>query len=381
KVTETFSLPIIRVRDSLLGLQELARNYRRSLSIPVVGITGSSGKTSTKDLLRAVFEKQGLVNATHGNLNNHIGLPLSVLNTSGRDEFAVFEMGMSHPGEIERLAEIAQPTAGVITCIGTAHLGQMGSQEAIAEEKGMLVEAIRSDGFVVLPANDPFTPSLRERCQGSVITAGVEGGDVEASQLEMDFDEVRFVVKARGEVVPGKLPTAAEHMVRNAMLAIGVALEWGLSLGDAVASLEEGVLTEGRLQRKVIRGISFLDDSYNANPESMAAALSTLKSLPITGRRIAILGKMAELGDHADEAHRALGREAAEKGIDIVIGIGEEGALIGQGAGTAVAAHLFEDHREVATFLRSEVNEDDVVLLKGSRSARMETVLTCLTSS
>ncbi|MEM0968129.1 MAG: Mur ligase family protein, partial [Verrucomicrobiota bacterium] len=156
KVTETFSLPIIRVRDSLLGLQELARNYRRSLSIPVVGITGSSGKTSTKDLLRAVFEKQGLVNATHGNLNNHIGLPLSVLNTSGRDEFAVFEMGMSHPGEIERLAEIAQPTAGVITCIGTAHLGQMGSQEAIAEEKGMLVEAIRSDGFVVLPANDPF---------------------------------------------------------------------------------------------------------------------------------------------------------------------------------------------------------------------------------
>lgn len=376
--TESFGGAIVRVKETLAGLQSLARHYRRDLGIPIVGITGSSGKTSTKDLVRAVLSQRWRVTATKGNLNNHIGVPLTLLSMDASTEAGVVEMGMNHPGEIEVLAEIAAPDGAIITNIGTAHIEHMGSREAIALEKGMLAEAIEPEGFVVLPAQDDFTESIRRRCRAEVITGGVESGDVQARRLEIGWDAVTFELCYGGESVAASIPIPAEHMVRNATLAAAVGLRMGLSLQEVAAGLGQIELTGGRLQRKLVGGIPFLDDSYNANPESVKAALRTLRQLPVAGRRIAVLGRMAELGDHAVEQHLLVGRAVAENGIDILVGIGEEGARLASGAAEGVEAHVFADHAEVAAFLRERATAEDLVLLKGSRSARMETVLTYL---
>ena len=206
-------------------------------------------------------------------------------------------------------------------------------------------------------------------------------GDVQASHLEIGWDGVKFRLSSGGASAEAWLPVPAEHMVRNATLAVAAGLRMGLSLEEAAAGLAGIQLTGGRLQRKIVGGLSFLDDSYNANPESVKAALRTLRQLPATGRRIAVLGRMAELGEHSKEEHLAVGRSAAENGIDILIGIGEEGAQLASGAGKDVETHVFADHAGVAAFLRKIATGDDLVLLKGSRSARMETVLTYFNES
>ncbi len=378
--TEGTEVGIVRVRNTLTGLQDLARNYRRSLEIPVVGITGSSGKTSTKDLTRAVLNQQFSVNATLGNLNNHIGVPLTVLGTEAEHNLGIFEMGMNHAGEIEVLAEIGGPNVGIITNVGTAHIEFLGSREAIAQEKGMLAEAIPADGCVVLSAEDDFTESIRERTSARVLTGGVGIGDVSATNLQMSFEGCAFDLTFEGKTVPTRLSVAAEHMVRNATLAAATGLHFCLSLEQVAAGFASAELTGGRLQRKVIGGIAVLDDSYNANPESMAAALRTLRDLPVTGRRIAVLGLMGELGERADEEHTALGRVAAENKIDILLGIGEEGRRMAEGAENNLECHIFNDHASIGEYLRTNASPDDLVLLKGSRSAKMETVLTHLTS-
>ncbi len=379
--TESFRGAIVRVRDTLEGLQSLARHYRRHLGLPVIGITGSSGKTSTKDLTRAVLGTRFAVSATRGNLNNHFGVPLTLLAMEPGSGVGVVEMGMSHPGEIEVLAEIAAPDGAIITNIGTAHLEFLGSREAIAREKGMLAEAIAPEGWVVLPAEDDFTPSIRGRCRGEVITGGIGTGDVQARDLVIGWEGVRFTLWHEGKETEAWLPVPGEHMVRNATLAAAAGLRMGLTLEEVSAGLRGAELTGGRMQRTTAGGLRILDDSYNANPESMRAALRTLASLPVEGRRIAVLGRMAELGERSGEEHGALGEAVAENAIDIVVGIGEEGARLARGAGESVEAHVFADQEQVAAFLRETATPADVVLVKGSRSSRMELVLTYLIAS
>jgi UDP-N-acetylmuramoyl-tripeptide--D-alanyl-D-alanine ligase len=375
KETEAMRVPIIYVRDTLAALQDLARNYRRTRELPVVGITGSSGKTSTKDLLASILRERFEVKATAGNLNNHIGVPLTVLDIGEQHSAAIVEMGMSNPGEIELLAEIAQPTGAVITNVGSAHLGQMKTREAIAQEKGMLAEAIEKDGFVVLPAEDAFGDSLARRCRGRVIRGGLGTGDVSASDLKISWDGASFELAARGECTRVQIAVPAEHMVRNAVLAAAAGLELGLSLDEVRTGLEKCVLAGGRLHRRSLGKVRFLDDTYNANPESMRAALRTLAGVPVEGRRVAVLGKMAELGEETEREHLRLGAAAVENGIDILIGIGEEGGFIARGAEDQIETHVFADQEAAAAFLRSEINPEDLVLVKGSRSARMELVL------
>ncbi len=379
--TEGNDVAIVRVRNTLTGLQDLARNHRRSLDIPVVGLTGSSGKTSTKDFANAVLSRAFQVNATVGNLNNHIGLPLSVLATDAEHNLGVFEMGMNRPGEIEVLAEISAPTVGIITNVGTAHIEFMKTREAIAEEKGMLAEAIPADGCVILSAHDDFTDSIRKRTNSRVLTGGVDCGEVRASDLQIDFDGCSFNLGFEGKVAPARISTSAEHMVRNATLAAAAGLHLGMSLEEVAAGLTEAQLTGGRLQRKIIGEIAVLDDSYNANPESMRAAIRTLRDLPVEGRRIAVLGLMAELGELAVAEHRALGEFAAENGVDILLTIGEEGRQMREGAGSATECRVFENHALLAEFLRAQASPTDLVLLKGSRSAQMESVLTHLATN
>lgn len=372
--SESFEGGIIHVSDTLKALQNLAAGYRRSRGeLFVVGLTGSNGKTSTKDFLAAVLAKAGPVNATLGNLNNHIGLPLTILRTEAEHQHGVWEMGMNHPGEIEVLAEIAGPDAAVITNVGTAHIEHMKTREAIAEEKGMLAEAVSEDGFVVLNANDDYTDSIRERCRARVITAGIDTGDVVASNLEPTDTGTAFLLSADGEEVEVELSVPGEHMVGNAVLAAAVGIERGITLTEIAEALADAKLSGSRLDRLSIEGIEFLDDSYNANPDSMRAALKTLMAIPASGRRFAVLGRMAELGEHEETEHRSLGEAAAEVGVDGLIAVGETADWVIEGAGSAIElAVAVADQEAAAEKLREVAGAGDVVLIKGSRSSAME---------
>ncbi len=369
---------VILVEDTLTALQTLALHYRQWHDPLVIGITGSNGKTSTKDLTCAVMATAHQVRATLGNLNNHIGLPLSILSLTTGDTCGVFEMGMNHPGEIAPLAAIAKPDGAIITNIGVAHIENMGTQEAIALEKGRLAEAVDAEGFVVLNANDRFTPSIRQRTAARVIEAGLGRGDVSAHDLKVTAEGTRFTLDISGTREDAFLPVPGEHMVGNATLAAAAAWQAGVSAADIVAALSAASLTKGRLETKLICGVTFLDDSYNANPDSMKAGLKTLAGLACKGRRIAVLGRMGELGAHAESGHREVGRCAAEAGVDALFTVGNEARWIAEAAAAAGLGqvHCCEDHASCTSQLRAWLKEGDLVLVKGSRSAAMETIIT-----
>ena len=377
---------IIRVEDTLAGLQRLARNYRRDWGGIVIGLTGSNGKTSTKDLTRAILSQRWKVNATRGNLNNHVGLPLTVLATEPDDTSAVCEMGMHHPGEIAPLAAIAAPDVAIITNVGTAHIEFMGSREAIAVEKGMLAEAVPENGCVVLNANDDFTPSLARRSSAKVLTAGIEAGDVRVSGLVTDATGSRFTLHLPDQSsAPVHLPVPGRHMAGNAALAAAAAFHLGMRIEEIAAGLESAQLTKGRLQVRRAGGLTFLDDTYNANLDSMRAALETLAGFSCEGRRIAVLGRMAELGSHAEKDHHAVGEAAWRSGIDELCVVGTADApLIAEGflaaGGSAAAVRAFPDCPSCAGHLRRTATPADLILVKGSRSAAMEKVIELLTA-
>ena len=368
--------PAIVVRDSLEALQRLASSWRDRLALKVACITGSSGKTSTKEFVAAIFSARYQVVKTEGNLNNHIGLPLSILAASTADDAAVWEIGMNHPGEIAPLAALARPDLAIITNIGVAHMEHMGSREAIADEKGDLAEAVPSEGVVLLPAEDDFVERLASRARGRVIRAGFSSGSVTASDVQVTEDGVRFTLHAEEESLPARLAVPGRHMVANALLAVAAGLEFGVSIEECCEALATVRLTGGRLMRRQIRGITLWDDTYNANPDSMEAALQTLSALPTGGRRIAVLGGMGELGSHAGDGYRRVGRAAAQT-VNTLIAVGPETGVLHDAAREAGLGdiHLAGDVDEAADLLRSLAHEGDVVLVKGSRGTRMERVI------
>lgn len=368
--------PAILVENSLRALHRLAGAWRDRLAIRVACITGSSGKTSTKEFTAAVLSVRYRVVRTEGNLNNHIGLPLSILSASAADDAAVWEIGMNHPGEIAPLAALARPDLAIITNIGVAHIEHMDSREAIAQEKGLLVEAVGRDGSVILPAEDDFTSALAARSRARVIKAGLTGGAVTASDVTMDTEGCHFTLKAGGESVPAWLPAPGLHMVKNALLAVAAGLEFGLSLEECAEGLASARLSGGRLVRRSIRGIILLDDTYNANPDSMEAALLTLGALATGGNRIAVLGRMGELGSHAEAGYRRVGLAAA-KTVNTLITVGPETGPLLETARQAglKQVHKTSDTTEAGSLLRELTREGDIVLVKGSRGARMERVI------
>lgn len=365
---------VIEVGDTLAAIQNLALEYRQWHAPYVIGITGSNGKTSTKDLTSRVMAIKHQVCATPGNLNNHLGLPLSILRLTEGDTCGVFEMGMNHPGEIAPLAAIALPDAAIITNVGIAHIENMGSREAIALEKGMLAEAVHERGIVVLHANDDFTPSIAKRCRARVVQAGIGQGDVAALNLRATVEGTAFTLDFGGEKFEAFLPVPGEHMVGNAALAAALGWQSGIAPADIVAALSQAKLTKGRLETKHINGITFLDDSYNANPDSMMAGLRTLAGIDCPARRIAVLGRMGELGSHAEAGHRDVGAYALSLGIDAVISVGGDEAALISTAAEKSGLH-FPDQAACAAFLKSSLRSGDIVLLKGSRSSGMEKVL------
>lgn len=365
---------VLVVADTLLALQRLAHWWRSQLEIPVVAITGSNGKTSTKDFTAAVLAMRYQVAATQGNLNNHIGVPLSVLATTRHHTAAVWEMGMNHPAELAPLCAITRPKFGVITNIGSAHIEFFGSRDAIAEEKATLARALPADGILFLPATCEYHEYLRQRCKAAIIPVGNGRGLVRAENLCFEAERTRFSLAIEGEAsVPVTLPVLGRHMVTNALLAAGVGWKLGISPADIAAGLSAVKLTGGRLHRYHWRGATIIDDTYNANPESMAAAIETLADTPVNNRarRIIVLGRMGELGSHGPAAHQHIGELAAQRQLTVVaVGQGAEG--IARGAGQARHFPLLED---AAKWLAREVQPGDVVLLKGSRSATVERVM------
>ena len=365
---------VIVVADTLLALQRLALWWRKQLDLPVVAITGSNGKTSTKDFTAAVLARKFSVSATRGNLNNHIGVPLTVLATTPAHTAAVWEIGMNHAGEIAPLCEIARPKYGIITNIGTAHIEFLGSREAIANEKGMLARALPTDGILFLPAACDFNDYLRQRTRAAMISVGNGRGLVRAENLRFDVGGTSFTLVIEGaETAEVTLTVPGRHMVTNALLAAGIGWKLGISPAEIAAGLSTATLTGGRLSRYDHHGITVMDDTYNANPESMAAAIETLADTPVSNgaRRIIVLGRMGELGPHAPAAHLRTGALAAERHLT-VIAVGEGAEGISEGANNA--PH-FPDLDQAAQWLAREVKPGDVVLFKGSRSATVERVM------
>jgi UDP-N-acetylmuramoyl-tripeptide--D-alanyl-D-alanine ligase len=375
KVPQNFAL--IRANDTLQAYQQLAANYRKSLRLRVVAITGSNGKTSTKDFAAAVLARRFRVAKTQGNFNNHVGLPRTILEATSRDEVAVWEIGMNHPGEIGALAKVAAPDVAIITNIGVAHIEFMGSRERIAKEKGALAEAVGAEGTVILNADDPFMKGIATGTRGKVILAGTTAGTIRASEINQSGSGTDFTILEGAHRCRAQLPVPGLPMVQNALLAIAAGRVFGLSLEECAAGLVAAPLTKARLQVKEVRGVQFLDDSYNANPDSMKAALRTLVELDAEGQRIAVLGEMRELGDESEPGHREVGETAAALKVDHLIAIGNVAETIAEAAKRAGLKNssIVASTAEAAELLAKIAAPGDLVLIKGSRLARTEQVI------
>ena len=375
EIPKNFAL--IRVKDTLQAYQDLAANYRKSLTLKVVAITGSNGKTSTKDFTAAVLAHRFRVTKTEGNFNNHVGLPRTILEATSADEIGVWEIGMNHPGEIATLAKVAAPDVAIITNIGVAHIEFMGSREKIAEEKAALAEAVGADGAIILNADDLFTKTIASRARGKVILAGTNSGSIQAAEITQSGTGADFTILEGAHRCRAQLSVPGLHMVQNALLAVAAGRAFGLSLEECAAGLVAAPLTRARSQIKDIGGVLFLDDSYNANPDSMKVALRTLVELDADGKRIAVLGEMRELGDQSEHGHREVGETAAALKIDQLIAIGDIAAAIADAAGQAGLRKttIVKSTSEAAEVLGEIAAPGDLVLIKGSRAARTEEVI------
>ena len=367
----------IEVPETHSALQRLARAYRNQLRLEAIGVTGSSGKTSTKEMIASVLGERFSVHKTVGNYNNHIGLPLTVLGASGADDFGVFEMGMNHAGELAPLCEIARPDASVITNIGTAHIGHLETREAIAAEKAVLAEAVPAEGFVVLNANDDFTDWIAARCKGRVVRAGLNQGDVVAQNIEQCVKGSKFRLSSGARTTQVWLPVHGEHMVINACLAAAVGLEVGLTLEECATGLAKTAIPGNRLKIQNLGPVLVINDAYNANPDSMVAALKTATQLMVKGRRVAALGRMGELGRESESAHRRVGRAVAEFEFDYLITVGEEARLMAEAASSAglKSADRADTHEQAVEALLDYLEPGDLLLVKGSLSSAMDRVV------
>jgi UDP-N-acetylmuramoyl-tripeptide--D-alanyl-D-alanine ligase len=367
----------IEVPETLTALQRLASVYRNELRLKAIGITGSSGKTSTKEMIASVLGERFSVVKTFGNLNNHIGLPLTVLEASNSDDFGVFEMGMNHAGELAPLCKIARPDASVITNIGIAHIGYLDTREAIAAEKAVLAKAVPAQGFVVLNANDDFTDWIAARCKARVVRAGLDRGDVQARNIEQCIRGTRFTLAAGQKTMRVSLLVHGEHMVANACLAAAVGLGFGLTLEQCAAGLSKATIPGNRLKIQNLGPVVVINDAYNANPDSMIAALQTATRFTVKGRRVAALGRMGELGKESESAHRRVGKAVAEFEFDYLVTVGDEACLIAEGASSAglKSAKRTNTHEQAVEALLDYLEPGDLLLVKGSLSSAMDRVV------
>ena len=374
------SITCIAVKNSLHALGDLAAEWRRRFDIPIIAVTGSNGKTTVKEMLGSILALTGSGLKTSGNLNNLIGLPQMIFQLCPEHRWAVLEMGMSEPGEIDRLAAIAAPRVGIVLNALPAHLQSMGTVEAVAAAKGELLHRISDGGLAVVNADDPRVASLSQNASARRISFGIDRGEVRARDIEpLGLNGQHFLlVTPHGEATV-HLKACGRHNIYNALAATAALLE-KVELPTIVAGLESFTPYKGRFQIEQLDGITLIDDSYNANPASTKAALETLNQIAASGHRIAVLGDMLELGEHEDDAHRGVGAVAGRT-IDRLYLLGErmtkyavEGAMLADMPTEAVVCCT--SHREIAELLHQSITEGDVILCKGSRGMTMEKVAT-----
>jgi UDP-N-acetylmuramoyl-tripeptide--D-alanyl-D-alanine ligase len=371
----------IEVADTIRALGDLARYHRRRCPAKVVAITGSNGKTSTRRMTAGVVAEDFRTHATKGNFNNEIGLPLSLLALRADHEVAVVELGMNHFGEIQCLGEICEPDIGVITNVGPVHLEGVGTIEGVAQAKAELLATIAPGGMALLNADDPRVAAMAAQTSRTVLTFGLgPTARVRAEMIRPAAGGLDFLLLSPSGRCPVSLNTPAHFMVTNALAAAAVGEVLGMRLDAVAAGLARFHPGPGRLQlRELPGGVRLIDDSYNANPASMAAALTTLRLFKGEGQRtVAALGGMLELGETAADLHRQLGEAAAKNGVDRLCAYGEFAAEILAGAlagGLAESALFSGDHAQIAADLTAWLRPGDCLLVKGSRGMKMETVI------
>lgn len=364
------------------AFHRLAAHHRSRFSIPVVAVTGSNGKTTTKELVAQVLGSRWRTLRSPGNFNNDVGLPLTLLDLGPDFEALVVEMGMRGRGEIARLCAMARPTAGIVTNVGPVHLELLGSMEAIADAKAELVEALDPEGLAVLNAEDPRVIAMQDRTRARVVTFGLDRGDTIARQVRPSRDGVSFELVWRGGGVeisrPVRLPLLGRHNVVNALAAAACALAMGLEIDQVAAALRTARGPKLRLETVEARGRRVINDAYNASPASMAAALEVLVQVA-TGRRGALLGDMLELGPVTREEHLRLGQRAAQAGLDYLVVTGEQAEAVGEGARQAgmdpARIHVAADWEEASELLLALSRPGDTLLVKASRGLGLERVV------
>lgn len=373
---------LLAVEDTLIALQTLSTAVRKMWGKPLIAITGSAGKTTTKEAIAHVLSARFQVMKSEGNFNNHFGLPLMLLKLEPEYDIAVIEMGMSHAGEIRALAGIAHPQIGVVTNVAPVHMEFFDSLAGIARAKYELVESLPANGTAVLNGDDEYVSQFGQGFEGKVVMYGTQANaDVRAEKVKSngpagtEFDVVMGSLREHA-----KLPLVGEHNVLNALAAVAVGLERGMMLSEAVSALATLVAADKRgqvlqLGNTTVGTITVINDCYNSNPRALAAMIDALATMKAK-RRIVVAGEMLELGPLGEEMHRQAGRHAAEKNIDILLGVrGLAHAAVEAAHGAGIRAEFVETSEDAGEWLARESRDGDVVLLKASRGVKLETAL------
>lgn len=373
------SCPVIAVDDTRIALGRLAAQYREGFSLPLVVVGGSNGKTTTKELVAAVLRQKYATLWSEASFNNDIGVPLTLLRLENSHQAGVLEAGTNHPGELAPLVKMIRPSCGVITCIGREHLEFFGDLAGVAQEEGSLAELLPAAGKLLVNGDDEWARRVAERTRAEVVRVGLAAGnDWRARSLRPDKRGVRFLVNGPNPDFAGeyRIHLFGRHQVVNALFAIAIGTDLGLDYAAVARGLAECQPPKMRLELWEAGGVQVLDDAYNANADSMTMALHTLQELPCKGRRVAVLGDMAELGAHSQAAHEEVGRRAAELGVGQLFAIGMMAPVIARAAREAGLNRVFEfaDVETAAAAVSRFVRNGDVVLLKASRATRLERI-------
>jgi UDP-N-acetylmuramoyl-tripeptide--D-alanyl-D-alanine ligase len=379
-------LGLVEVPNTLEALQRFAANYRQLLSVRTIGVTGSSGKTSTKELIASVLRVRFKTKATEGNLNNHIGVPLTLIGLDEDDEYGVVEMGMNHPGELAPLVQMTAPEIGVISSIGPAHIEFFADQAAIAAEKAELIAALPPEGLAVLNSDDEWSRRIAGRTNARVVWIGKSTDSTWwAEDVQVATNGLSFLLRHNGSAATVRLPVVNRVMIANALLAAAVGRECGLTMDEIARGLEAVRLPGARMQVVKAHGAWIINDAYNANPDSMKAALTALGEFPGVNRRLAVLGSMGELGQHATKLHHEIGEFAARQDLAFLIAVGPHAEACAKGAMAAGLGHnqivAALDAEEATVALRPLLREGDAVLVKGSHFMGLERLVSAITSA
>ena len=370
---------VLKVEDTLAAYQSFARVWREKFNIPIVAITGSNGKTTTKDLTAAVLSALGDVQKTSGNFNNEIGVPITLLGINENHKAAVVEIGMRGLGQIEALAKVVKPNIGIVTMVGETHIELLGSIENIARAKRELVEEIKDGGTVILNADDPNVIAMKSHINSGVklITFGIENeADVKAVKIITDNSSTNFIVSYNGNHYEFEIPMLGKHNVSNALAAISAGIALGLKADEIRNGFARLATTKMRFEIIERNGLHIINDAYNASPASMRAALQTTAEIT-NGRKIAVLGDMLELGNISEKVHREAGEEVVKNKFDILVTLGKLGKFIAEGAKDSGLEKIFsaDTHEEAADYLNKILQKGDTVLFKGSRGMQMEKII------